>query len=243
MRLPRPRSLRRAPPKPEETHDPHRVRFAVCSRVRARRGLRRGRRPLSRATDPPHRRSTRRRRRHQRAHPRRRARPGPRPDGRRGQPPGRGQRASAPSWSPEQPPTATRSGWAASAWPSTWRSTDKLPFDTLRDFVPISLVTGQPNILVAHPVAAREIVQGVRSRSRARSRASSPTARPASAPARTSRWSCWLMSQKVQLVHVPYKGTAPALTAVCSATRSRSVSRLSRRRCRTSRPSACARSR
>ena len=27
----------------------------------------------------------------------------------------------------------------------------KLPYDTLRDFIPISLVTDQPNILVAHP--------------------------------------------------------------------------------------------
>jgi tripartite-type tricarboxylate transporter receptor subunit TctC len=30
----------------------------------------------------------------------------------------------------------------------------KLPYDTLRDFIPISLVTDQPNILVAHPSIA-----------------------------------------------------------------------------------------
>jgi tripartite-type tricarboxylate transporter receptor subunit TctC len=89
----------------------------------------------------------------------------------------------------------------------------KLPYNTLRDFAPISLVADQPNILVAHPsIAAKSFGEFV-----ALARAQ---------PGKLSYGSggvgvgshlameLLLISQKIELVHVPYKGIGPAVTAL-----------------------------
>lgn len=89
----------------------------------------------------------------------------------------------------------------------------KLPYDTLRDFAPISLVADQPNILVIHPsLPARSFQEFV--------------ALGRSQPGKLVYGSggvgvgshlameLLLLSQKIELVHVPYKGVGPALTAL-----------------------------
>ena len=89
----------------------------------------------------------------------------------------------------------------------------KLPYDALRDFAPISLVTDQPNILVAHPsLPAKSFKEFI-----ALARAQPGKLTYASAGVGTGThlaMELLLMSQKVALVHVPYKGAAPALTGV-----------------------------
>jgi tripartite-type tricarboxylate transporter receptor subunit TctC len=89
----------------------------------------------------------------------------------------------------------------------------KLPYDTLRDFVPISLVTDQPNILVAHPSLPAKSFKDFLAL--ARSQPGKLTYGSAGVGAGTHlAMEMLMMSQKLDLVHVPYKGTGPALTAL-----------------------------
>jgi len=89
----------------------------------------------------------------------------------------------------------------------------KLPFDTLRDFIPISLVTDQPNILVAHPsLPAKSFKEFI---ALSRSQSGKLTYASAGLGAGTHlAMEMLMMSQNIDLVHVPYKGTGPALTAL-----------------------------
>jgi len=89
----------------------------------------------------------------------------------------------------------------------------KLPYDVLRDFAPITLVTEQPNILVANPALPAKSFQEF-------------LALAAAQPGKLTFGSAGvgsgthlamemlLMSRKLDLVHVPYKGTGPALNAL-----------------------------
>jgi tripartite-type tricarboxylate transporter receptor subunit TctC len=90
---------------------------------------------------------------------------------------------------------------------------EKLPFDTLRDFIPISLVTDQPNILVAHPsLPAKAFKEFI---ALSRSQPGKLTYASAGLGAGTHlAMEMLMMSQNIELVHVPYKGTGPALTAL-----------------------------
>ena len=89
----------------------------------------------------------------------------------------------------------------------------KLPFDAQRDFIPVSLVTDQPNILVANPaLPARSFKEFI---ALARSQPGKFTFGSAGIGSGTHlAMEMLLMSQSMNLVHVPYKGTGPALTAL-----------------------------
>jgi tripartite-type tricarboxylate transporter receptor subunit TctC len=89
----------------------------------------------------------------------------------------------------------------------------KLPYDTLRDFTPISLVSDQPNILVAHPsLPAKTLADFI---ALARSQPGKLTYGSAGTGSGTHlAMELLLMSQRMELVHVPFKGTGPALTAL-----------------------------
>ncbi|HYC45556.1 MAG TPA: tripartite tricarboxylate transporter substrate binding protein [Burkholderiales bacterium] len=89
----------------------------------------------------------------------------------------------------------------------------KLPYDTLRDFTPVSLVTDQPNILVAHPsLPAKTIAEFIKL---ARAQPGKLTYGSAGNGSGTHlAMELLLMSQQMDLVHVPFKGTGPALTAL-----------------------------
>lgn len=89
----------------------------------------------------------------------------------------------------------------------------KMPYDTLRDLVPVSLVTDQPNILVAHPsLPAKSFKEFI---ALARSQPGKLTYGSAGIGAGTHlAMEMLVMSQKIELVHVPYKGTGPTLTAL-----------------------------
>jgi tripartite-type tricarboxylate transporter receptor subunit TctC len=86
-----------------------------------------------------------------------------------------------------------------------------LPFDTGKDFTPVVLAAGTPNILVVHPgVPARtvkDLVQLARERPRSLDYATAGMG--------TSNHLCTELFKSlagVDLVHVPYKGSAPAVT-------------------------------
>ena len=90
---------------------------------------------------------------------------------------------------------------------------EKLPYDTLRDFVPISLVADQPNILVTHPsLPARSFSEFV---ALARSQPGKLTYGSGGIGSGTHLGTeLLIMTLKIELVHVPYKGVGPVLTAL-----------------------------
>jgi tripartite-type tricarboxylate transporter receptor subunit TctC len=89
----------------------------------------------------------------------------------------------------------------------------KLPYDSLRDFSPVTALADQPNILVAHPSLPAMTLKDFIALARA-------------APGKLTYGSSGvgagthlamellIMAVKIDLVHVPYKGTGPGLTAV-----------------------------
>lgn len=91
----------------------------------------------------------------------------------------------------------------------------KLPYDPLRDFAPITMAVTFPNVLVVNAgVPAQNLAEFVRL----------ANARPATVTCGSSgiggigHLSCELLKMvaKVDLVHVPYKGGAPAMTDLLS---------------------------
>jgi tripartite-type tricarboxylate transporter receptor subunit TctC len=87
----------------------------------------------------------------------------------------------------------------------------KLPFDFAKDFEPVALFANVPNILVVHPsVQARTVKELIDY-----ARANPGKLSYASSGAGTSihlSGELFKMLAKVDLVHIPYKGSAPAMT-------------------------------
>src|SRR4029453_1932521 len=89
----------------------------------------------------------------------------------------------------------------------------KLPYDALRDLSPISLVADQPNILVANPTLPAKSFKDFMALARAQpGKVSFGSAGVGTGTHLAMELLC--LSQKVEVVHVPYKGAAPALTGV-----------------------------
>ena len=90
---------------------------------------------------------------------------------------------------------------------------DKLPFDPLRDFQPVTQLTSGPQMLVVHPsvsaTSVKEFVALVKSKPGAFNFASGGAGTPNHLASELFKNAAGL-----QMVHVPYKGTGPALTAV-----------------------------
>jgi tripartite-type tricarboxylate transporter receptor subunit TctC len=91
----------------------------------------------------------------------------------------------------------------------------KLPYDTLRDFTAIANLVGIPLLLVSHPSLPVKNVKELIALSRAR-----PGAIIYSSPGvgNSSHLASELFNSmaKVKMVHVPYKGMAPAVLSVLS---------------------------
>ena len=89
----------------------------------------------------------------------------------------------------------------------------RLPFDTARDFIPVSMLATAPNILVVHPSLpvknVRELIAFAKTRPRQINYGSSGNGG-------TGHLSMEMLKQmaSVDLVHIPYKGGGPALNAV-----------------------------
>ena len=87
---------------------------------------------------------------------------------------------------------------------------DKLPYDSIRDFTPITLVASSPLVFVAHPGLGvsniRELVAAAKAKPGAISYGSSG---PGTGGHLAVELLNWLAG--IKLVHVPYKGAGPAL--------------------------------
>ncbi|HYC47386.1 MAG TPA: tripartite tricarboxylate transporter substrate binding protein [Burkholderiales bacterium] len=86
----------------------------------------------------------------------------------------------------------------------------KLPYDPLRDFAPITLITTSENVVVVHPSLPVDTVKSLIAYARARPR----QVNYASAGSGTTTHLGGAMFASiagVEMVHVPYKGSGPAL--------------------------------
>jgi tripartite-type tricarboxylate transporter receptor subunit TctC len=89
----------------------------------------------------------------------------------------------------------------------------KLPFDPLRDFVPISLIARSPLILVTHPsIPARNIGELLRL-AKARPGALN-YATPGNGTANHLVMETFTKRSGIQITHIPFKGTAQSLVAL-----------------------------
>ena len=86
----------------------------------------------------------------------------------------------------------------------------KMPFDPLKDLAPVTLAASTPNILVVHPslpvTSVRELIALAKARPGAINFASSGPGTPAQLAGELFN-----SMAGVKMVHVPYKGAAPAL--------------------------------
>jgi len=87
----------------------------------------------------------------------------------------------------------------------------KLPYDPLRDFVPVNTIASGPNLVVVHPaVPARsiaELITYARSRPGQLVYASAGSGAPSHLAVELFK-----AMAKIDMVHVPYKGMAPGMT-------------------------------
>ena len=90
-----------------------------------------------------------------------------------------------------------------------------LPYDTLRDFTPVILAASTPNVLVVHPSMpvrnVRDFVVLAKRRPNEIAYASSGVG-----GASYLATEMFKLETGIKMIHVPYKGTAPALTAILS---------------------------
>ena len=91
----------------------------------------------------------------------------------------------------------------------------KLPYDTLRDFAPVVLIASTPNVLVVHPSLPAKSVREFLALARARPGqiAYASTGVGGAAYLATEMLK---LNTGIRMIHVPYKGTAPALNAIIS---------------------------
>lgn len=91
--------------------------------------------------------------------------------------------------------------------PSLFR---KLPFDTIKDFVPIGQIANTPSVLVVHPSSTARTVQDFVAMSK---NTSSPTTVASPGNGTAQHLALELLREKAGLAinHVPYRGGAPAV--------------------------------
>jgi tripartite-type tricarboxylate transporter receptor subunit TctC len=92
---------------------------------------------------------------------------------------------------------------------------DKVPYDPVRDFDPVSLVSIAPNVLVAHPSLPAKSVKELVAIARARPK---QVLFAGSGSGSTPHLAGELFNAlaKVEMVHLPYRGSGPAIVGILS---------------------------
>lgn len=91
----------------------------------------------------------------------------------------------------------------------------KLPYDTFRDLLPISIIAYVPNMLVMHPTLPVKNVKELIALAKARVGDLNYASSGSGTPAHLSGELFKAMAG-ISILHVPYKGSPPALTSVLS---------------------------
>ena len=90
-----------------------------------------------------------------------------------------------------------------------------LPYDTLKDLAPVSLVANQPSVLAVHPsLPARTVKELIGLASK--NPGGITYASGGSGGASHLATELFQMTTGISMVHVPYKGTGPSMTALLS---------------------------
>jgi tripartite-type tricarboxylate transporter receptor subunit TctC len=91
----------------------------------------------------------------------------------------------------------------------------KLPYDTLRDFAPVTLLNINPQVLVVNPSVPARTVNALAALAKSRPGGMNCSS---SGSGGANHLACELFNTMagVKIVHVPYKGNAPSLLAVAS---------------------------
>ena len=87
----------------------------------------------------------------------------------------------------------------------------KLPYDAIRDFVPITLVGRVPEMLVVHPALPASSVQELIALAKSKPGELTFGSAGSGSPPHLAG-ELFQSLAKIRLVHIPYKGSAPALT-------------------------------
>jgi tripartite-type tricarboxylate transporter receptor subunit TctC len=106
---------------------------------------------------------------------------------------------------------ATKSAWGM-VWsrPGLPRKVRSMPFDPLKDLAPVTLAASTPNVLVVHPSLPATTVQELIALAKARPGAINFASSGPGTPAQLAG-ELFNSMAGVKMVHVPYKGAAPAL--------------------------------
>ncbi|SDP60182.1 Tripartite-type tricarboxylate transporter, receptor component TctC [Ralstonia sp. 25mfcol4.1] len=89
----------------------------------------------------------------------------------------------------------------------------KLSYDTLKDFAPVSLVASVPNVLVVNAASPYKSVRDIVAAAKARPGALNFDSAGSGSSTHLSG-EMFKMQAKIDIVHIPYKGTGEALTDV-----------------------------
>ncbi len=89
----------------------------------------------------------------------------------------------------------------------------KLPYDTLKDLSPLSMVGEQSNVLVVHPSVAAQSVRELLDQIKAQPRQLNYASGGFGSSTYLAMELLKLMT-RAEIVHVPYKGVGPAMTAI-----------------------------
>ncbi len=95
--------------------------------------------------------------------------------------------------------------------PSLYRS---VPYDPFRDFAPVTLLSRVPLMLVAHPSVPAASLQELRSYVRSRPDGVAYASAGSGTPSHLAMEMLRRMAGGLNLTHIPYNGSAPALTAL-----------------------------
>ena len=91
----------------------------------------------------------------------------------------------------------------------------KLPYDTLKDLEPVTLVGRQPNILVVHPTLPAKSVKELLALARAKPQQLTYGSGGIGSSSHLAT-ELLKLTAKIEIVHVPYKGMGPALIDLMS---------------------------
>lgn len=89
----------------------------------------------------------------------------------------------------------------------------KLPYDTLRDLIPVSLVADQPNLMVVHPSLPAKTVKEFIAHAQAHSGKLTYGSSGVGTATHLAT-ELLLLSMQRNMIHVPYRGIGPAITAM-----------------------------
>ena len=89
----------------------------------------------------------------------------------------------------------------------------KVPYDPVKDFAPVTLVGGSPNVVVVNPSVPAKTLHGTGAARSATIPASIRSPAPASARRRISSGELFRLAFNLDLIHVPFTGAGPAIQA------------------------------